>query len=250
MLVNAFRGLTRTRTVLNALWARSLRTDPASEGINVLPVGADAPKDEKPPLLEDISLSASQHPPPSTPSTKLFMGDVSSDATVQDLRAALGRYGEIEYLWLPPMRKVAIPGNQHRNYGFVTFRTLEAAAAAYNARIPLGRDGSPLRIQYAVGRLKWDDVGNPDMHTLVLPLEGRQVHHSVVHEVFSVFGDCRVRRRGHYLRVTFERPEDARAARERYRDEGVSVDGVVLPVRYGGAAKASRNTTNRSEITE
>nr|GAT58454.1 RNA-binding domain-containing protein [Mycena chlorophos] len=76
------------------------------------------------------------------PSPYLSVNLVPQTATIEDLEAALTPFGECVYLDLPPP---ATHLDKHRGIGFVRFKTLKAARAAFGADIRLGEASLQLR---------------------------------------------------------------------------------------------------------
>ena len=115
------------------------------------------------------------------PSCQLFVGDISSSATEDDLYQLFRQYGQVCHIRLMKGKKNPYSPQVHLNYGFVRFDTVESATSAKNGLQGFLLCGRHLKIGWAARRDP-NELRLLQHHDRVQSCSIHVTYKSVVHE--------------------------------------------------------------------
>ncbi|KAJ7129893.1 hypothetical protein C8R43DRAFT_1026140 [Mycena crocata] len=164
----------------------------------------------------------SQNPP----SRQIFVGNLPSKATEEDVYDTFAAFGAIRSVLL-----IEKPDGSSRGFGYVTFVGKQAARAALSARPQLFQQ--LLHVDYVDPRprqIRRPPTSGSSLFLRSLPAAATEAD---LHEQFRYFGDvASIRITGTSAEVTFIREEDAIAAHEEFAAEPLYIHHRRIVVGY------------------
>merc|ERR1712127_166544 len=173
--------------------------------------------------------------------TKIYVGNLNFDTTMEDLKAAFAEYGEVKDTFIP----TDYDGNA-RGFGFIQMDEENALTAIeelngteldgrtlnVNKSLPKGQKASPKQVKLYVGNLSW----------------GTEVE--VLRELYEEYGtvvDCYIpvdRETGQHRGFAFVTMEPDDALRAADETDGYELDGRILRVNEAQPKGSGRTPTN------